>query len=490
MRTRTLRHSKILPTLRIGRVTLDVPLLAILLLGELLVIGALLLFYRINYKPDVQTFLISWPGRVFVVFLTGCAVLAIGTFARVRRLLCGHSQVVRQTVLFNIGPALAMLLVFETTLRLLSIETLAPGPAIGNTLLRPRLWNEIVERYTPMVAEIERIEPYFVEDSQLGWTVGASRRSSDGLLLSSVEGIRSPAAGMAVIDQSATCRVALVGDSFVLGEETTFESSWGNQLQSLLPPGCQVLNFGVTAYGIDQMYLRYDRDVKPWRPNVVILGLTHGAPERTLGVYGFLIVTDANWPWAKPRFILHSGELVQVNRPLISSSQIYAFPSIRQVPFIQYDRWFGPEEWEQPNWESFYASYVFRFLTTCYPLYGISRAEVSDEALASINLAFFKRFAQDVSAQGTVPLVLYLPKKDDYLEKPEKLRSLQLLRTGGVRHMDLTGCLRSLPMENLFVRGRDGGHYTPAGNKLVAACLHSEVARALTHSVRKSMNKG
>lgn len=464
---------------RINRGSLDVPLFAIVLLGELLVLGALLLLYRINYKPDVQMFLISWPGRMFVIALAGCAVLAIAAFARVRSLLRDRFQVVRQTVLLNIGLTLALLFVFELTLRFLSVETLAPGPAIGGQLLRPRLWNRMVERYIPMVADIERIEPYFVEDAQLGWTVGTSRHSSDGFLLSSVEGIRSPAAGMAVIDQSVGCRVALVGDSFVLGEEATFESSWGNQLQSLLPPGCQVLNFGVTAYGIDQMYLRYDRDVKPWHPNVVVLGLTHGALERTLGVYGALIVTDANWPWAKPRFILQGGKLVQVNRPLIPASQIYAFPSIRQVPFIRYDRWFAPEEWEQPNWEPFYASYVFRFLTTWYPLYGTSRAEVSEEALVSINLALFHRFAQEVSAQGAEPLVLYLPKIDDYKEQTEKLRSVQLLKAGGVRHMDLTGCLRSLPTQSLFVRGRDGGHYTAAGNNLVAKCLQPAMLEML-----------
>jgi hypothetical protein len=69
----------------------------------------------------------------------------------------------------------------------------------------------------------------------------------------------------------AACRV--LGLEFVAGQ---------------LGPQVQVLHFGVDGYGVDQAYLRYQRDVRPWHPDLVILGFINHDLHRSLAVYSFV----------------------------------------------------------------------------------------------------------------------------------------------------------------------------------------------------------
>ena len=83
------------------------------------------------------------------------------------------------------------------------------------------------------------------------------------------------------------CRVALIGDSFTFGEGVRFEDTWGSVLGEALGTHCQVLNFGVPGYGIDQIYLRYMKDVRPWHPTIVIASFIEDDLWRTMSVYAF-----------------------------------------------------------------------------------------------------------------------------------------------------------------------------------------------------------
>ena len=111
---------------------------------------------------------------------------------------------------------------------------------------------------------------------------------SRGIYLSSVEGLRSPRVGMSFAGIPAKRRIAIVGDSFTFGLEVPYGQTWGHQLEVLLGPGVQVLNFGVDGYGVDQAFMRYQRDVAAWRPDVAILSVIDDDLRRTMGVYGFL----------------------------------------------------------------------------------------------------------------------------------------------------------------------------------------------------------
>lgn len=70
----------------------------------------------------------------------------------------------------------------------------------------------------------------------------------------------------------STPRIALLGDSLVWGEFLSLDSSLGRQLEGTLAPGEQeVLNFGVSGYDTAQEARWYEKAVRPYQPEVLVL---------------------------------------------------------------------------------------------------------------------------------------------------------------------------------------------------------------------------
>jgi hypothetical protein len=59
--------------------------------------------------------------------------------------------------------------------------------------------------------------------------------------------------------------------SFTFGQEVGDDETWSCFLQNLLP-GSEVINFGVQAYGHDQMLLYLQEEGIKYHPDIVILG--------------------------------------------------------------------------------------------------------------------------------------------------------------------------------------------------------------------------
>src|SRR5262249_540268 len=147
-------------------------------------------------------------------------------------------------VAVNLIALVGVLFLGEISIRALTAETLM-GPVLAGVKLRPYLWAEIAKRYAKRAEEEQQNEQFFVFDSILGWTVKPNSTGKEGMFQSSAEGIRSPEVGLEYANTHFTCRIALVGDSWVFGADSDFEKSWGHQLEISLGDGCQVLNFGV-----------------------------------------------------------------------------------------------------------------------------------------------------------------------------------------------------------------------------------------------------
>jgi hypothetical protein len=351
---------------------------------------------------------------------------------------------------------------------------------VGDTLLRPREWSKVVTSYSELLRKTHSQESFLVYDRELGWTVGPNRHSENGRYFSSAEGLRSSHVGIAFADRETSCRIALVGDSFTFDEEVTFEDSWGNQLERLLPLGCQVLNFGVLGYGVDQMYLRYARDVRPWRPNIVVFSAIDFDFLRNMAVYAFLLFPDADMPWAKPRFVLKDGQLALLNVPTPSPEEIFSASSIRDLPFITYDRFYFSSEWDREYWKLFNFSYLFRFIVSWYPVWETQRSQVSDETLQTLNRELLRSFVRLASSEGSIPLLVYLPWQADFTNRRTQAGYvppvLRLMRDTGAETIDLIPCLSEVDPANRFA---PHAHYTPQTNVSVARCLRQVVINHL-----------
>ena len=243
----------------------------------------------------------------------------------------------------------------EATIRLLAVQTPA-GPTVLDTILLPRSWSDERTRYRDLLKQMPT--SYWVPDELLGWTVGPNRGS--GMYCSSSEGIRSVAPNIRYADRQPQHRIATVGDSFTFALDVPFEASWPNRLEQQLGSTVQVLNFGVAAYGVDQAYLRYLRDVRPWHPDVVVLGFIQPDLFRSLGVYSFVSHPQWAFPFAKPRLIVDAaGTVRSLNVPVPSPQEIFSVNAITDLQFIEYDPGFEPMEW---RWRTYYHSYLVRFV--------------------------------------------------------------------------------------------------------------------------------
>jgi hypothetical protein len=107
-------------------------------------------------------------------------------------------------------------------------------------------------------------------------------------------------------------RIAVLGCSFTYGLGVDMEEAYPHRLEEILNAlGKQrfdVMNFGVNGYGTAQMLLNYEKFVRRYRPDLVILQLFDFNIHRTL--YTRMFLTE------KPSFALQDRRLVLLNHPV------------------------------------------------------------------------------------------------------------------------------------------------------------------------------
>ena len=442
---------------------------------EGLVVLVLFSFYRASGKEHVAGSLMSFWGLVFVSALIGVVVL---TFVIGRSCYQQWQAGSREWLLglaMNVLVVGLLILVAEVALRYATVHGTF-DEKLGKHLIYPRHWDEVTATYSAVLAKAQQHPTYLIPDNTLGWTVAPNRKSENGMYMSSLEGLRSAIQGVSLKGGTASCRIALVGDSFTFGESVAFEDSWGSQIDRDLQGRCQILNFGVSGYGIDQMYLRYLQDVRPWHPDMVVFGFVSDDLRRTMSTYGFLIFPDGRFPFTKPRFVLKDDQLEVINQPLLPPGETFAYTSIHDLPFINYDVGYERTEWNRPGWEVFEQSYIFRLLTSLYPLHKLERPETSNSETGRLNRALLQKARQAIIDDGAKPLIVFFPTEWDLREDAKEPSGVKILQNMQMAHVDLTPCMKSyLRSTDLFSASDLYGHYSPQGNLQAAKCLIEDI---------------
>ena len=367
----------------------------------------------------------------------------------------------------NVLSGLVAFLLLEATTRMVAKDS-QERILIGSVIVRPN-WPELRTRSRKFFAGLanwdDRDTSYFVYDRELGWTVGPNRKSKNGLYFSSTEGIRSGGPNVRMADQSPRFRVALIGDSNAFSFEVPFEQSWGYYLQQFLGDDVQVLNFGVDGYGIDQMYLRFQRDVRPWNPQVVLIGFIAHDLKRAMAVYPFV---SFEWPGylVKPRFAMENGEPRLLNVPLPAPDEIFKANDIQSLPFVQYDLGYGSAEW---YWRFDHGPLFLRYLTSVVPRWSVADPRVSEETSIELNSALLTQLVKSVEKTGAVPLLVALSPSNTLLR--------ETIKRAGVAVMDATKCLVDVPVNLRNVPSSN--HYTGLSNQAIARCTAPVVDLAL-----------
>ena len=450
----------------------------LLILSSLFLLEAsLVVMLQALHIKGETSFHVFLPRLSGMVFLCATGVFLVSGTIFVRRYL-EHIRVpsgsFRLIVAMNIITVVLAVVIAEIAVRAV-VRNDYGYEAIGTLVLKPKNWTAIRSHYQKMIRQKRGDQLlFYVKDPLLGWTVGPSRQSANGLYQSSAEGIRAPGENSSFRSNIGQVDIAMVGDSFTFGEEVTYEESYGHQLEQMLGSPFRVLNFGVPGYGLAQMFLRYERDVRPWNPKIVIFGFISDDLSRTLWIYPFLGNFRWNNPYSKPRFILEEGELRNVNMPLLTPDDIFSRESIAELPLVEYQKEYDSSEWER---HFYHASYLIRLLLSWHSSSPDERDETSEEALLSINARLLQAFVTLATQEGTIPLVVYLPVESELNRLSRQPLAKQVLERAGIAYVDPTSCLLEVNPSGRFAPLN--GHYASQGNLAIAKCLLPVVYQAL-----------
>jgi len=302
--------------------------------------------------------------------------------------------------------------------------------------------------YGPRVTEGERLQEY---DSQLGWANMKNRRVPDRYgpnkhATHNSLGLRATHEFTASIPPGRF-RISVLGDSYTYGVDVGDADTFVAQLESLAAP-IEAVNMGVPGYGIDQMYLLYNRAHARMATDLLVLAFIDDDLRRTK-----LSAFMTRFP--KPRLRLNGDALTVVNVP---------------VPTWGPSTTTGLLE-EFPN-----RTAVVQVLRSAYDMFlqDYDPFPVVEHIVSDLN-----RLSREKRQHFAL---VYLPSKTDMGsdQRTEAARHLQeFTARDHVPFFDLTEKLKSATKrQGMPVFGADGRHYSETGYKVIAASLLDELRKA------------
>ncbi|MBA2447203.1 MAG: hypothetical protein H0V51_04170 [Chloroflexi bacterium] len=331
---------------------------------------------------------------------------------------------------------------------------------------------------------------YVGPDADLGWRLTSGRvGGAGGMFRTNLAGLRAdreytidPAPGVR--------RLVALGDSFTQCDEIELEDCWTSGLEQAWP-GTEVLNFGVPGYGPDQVWLRYQRDGRQYRPCAVLIGYMVENVNRVVNRFRPFYTPQTSLVLSKPRFILEGDGLRLLPNPAATLEQLED-PRWTESAFGPDDHWYFPGMFVANPLDVSHVVRVAR--TAAYNRHvrdrGIgSNPNVTSDAKAlgaayrpdreayQITGRLLVQFARQARQDGATPVVIVFGRKAEVVglrdgEAKAYAPLLDWLEREGVPTVDVTDRLARealrIDVNSLF---GGGGHYNEAGNAIVTATL-------------------
>lgn len=325
---------------------------------------------------------------------------------------------------------------------------------------------------------------YVVRDPEIGWTIGpdGEQEASDEApaYRSNRQGVRAdPARVYAPDPPPGKVRIVTVGDSFTHCDDVADTETWQRYLEGD-NADLEVLNLGVPGYGSDQALLRWRRDGRRFRSQIVLLGIWPEDMCRNLNLVRYYLVPSEGFV-TKPRMIPRDGELAVINSPVLGPDELVrTLTEPESHPLLRNDAWYRESE-TQPRLAL--ESRAVRVAESLLSLEERKRLrarmyEGSDRAGIDMTVAIAEEFAREVRAAGSTPLVLLIPMRDLLAlhTAREPFPLVGALRARGIDVLDLGPsfgrAVLDRGVEPLYVRG---GHHSAEGNRLLAGILEQEL---------------
>lgn len=337
----------------------------------------------------------------------------------------------------------------------------------------------VTEQQAEVLADlVNDAASYYQFDSVLGWTIrpGASEEQGGTVYTSNSIGIRASREYTLNKDACVT-RIAAFGDSFTHANGVSNDEMW-TRLLEIEDPDIEVMNWGVGGYGTDQAWLRYKVQGAKYYPDVVLIGFMVEDIRRNVNRFRPFYSLNTGMPLTKPVFLYTEDDLVLEPNPMSSAAELLDYATNRKDEFLnrvcEHDIHCHREEYETSPLDVFKS---FRLIKTA--VYKIKNWDGSldtiyqDDRYYLVTYEILRRFAEEVTENGSKPLIVLLPPLstlERYNETGVKdhQRLIDQLEVDGLPFIDLTDdfieAKRTLGVE---LGGFFGGHYNSLGNVVV-----------------------
>jgi len=320
---------------------------------------------------------------------------------------------VAQCALLVIAAVAVTLLLLEFILRLAGHETADGQFIFAGIELQPYALplGRLAEQIAEYEDNIDRVT--LIYDELVGWKYRPDSSRQNGEFSINGAGLRSQRE-YDVQPPPDTLRIALFGDSFTAGDDASDETAWSHHLEVNLNRAgvrAEVLNFGVSAYGMDQAYLRWLHGGSQVSPDIVVFGLQAENLDRNVNVFRQLIHPEGP-AFSKPRFVVSDDALNLVNSPAIPPEKLVEiFASFASHPLSDHEAYYRSRDYASQWWSgSKLASMIF----------AIVNQQMEDEAVSygleskrgKLGKAIVEAFAADVLAAGKPFIIVFLPHKE------------------------------------------------------------------------------
>lgn len=324
---------------------------------------------------------------------------------------------------------------------------------------------------------------YLTFDRELGWTVGPSRRSADGLYASTPFGARDDGGAPGVPEGGPVWALAF-GDSFTHGDDVPGDATWEHALRART--GRTIVNFGVPAYGADQALLRYRALSPRWSAPTVFIGFMADNIARHLNRYRPFLWPGDRIFFVKPRFERQGDRLALVPSPFHDVEEYFASDvAARLLTVGTHDAWYRRSWYEATPWDHCRTARVVRTALALRTARGPRWRDLyADASAVALTRRILLDFAAAVHERGGAPVVLFFPDQTmcaDALAGRPALAGplLDSLARSGVEVVDLTSVVAEVVGRRPPLEAHFRPHYSPELNATVAAAL---AARSATPS--------
>ncbi len=254
-------------------------------------------------------------------------------------------------------------------------------------------------------------------------------------------------------------RIICSGDSFTFGVGVDNDHTWCQQLSSL-DHHLQMINMGVPGYGIDQMYLWYQREGARLDRNVQIFAVITDDFRR--------MQTSSMVGYGKPMVELQGDRLVVTHVPVHKRSGFINWISLNRGSLLEFRSL------------AFLQSILNKFRHAPPPVQELPAGELQEVAAKIIETVQVTN-----QEKNSVLVVLYLPTVDDDSTAKASKAWREFLRdeaaTRGVVFIDFGDDAQALPareVNQLFIQqgsqyyASSPGHYTDYGNEYLARKIY------------------